>query len=609
MLKKEQCLSLTKKLRTKHALETSDENIIATIHLMNTHSLDINAALDQSSRSGNDNGIDAWYYDETKNELFIYQSKLTESKVQTLKGLKDLENAREWLEKVVIDGELDRVPDDNHCLFNLYTHLPKFRQVIKKINFVLISLYDKMELEDSEDYEIFENELVKSRLNSFFVSNLKGRLNFYFEAYNTEKNIPSKIKVYSISKIPQSQISLSNKAHLDLAYIPLYNLVELYRQRGNVLFDKNVRLSLMKTREARERLVNPMLETLNKIVTRKLSESIFPFYHIGITLAANSSDPVSDDVLNIEAPSIINGCQTIVIANEFLKGLEKANKEEEIEKFREIKVIAKVVVGTSNAELMEITNSNNRQNPIENWQLFSNEPIHIEIESSLKDYGIFYERQKGKYDSVMKVAENAKNYYSSNGTYVKVVDLAQIIALSRRKLQWAAKPSEIFANKENHDSIFDNFVPKSPYDIVFTFNVFKALKRGLNTYLELATHQNSNAPYIFKKPIVRMHTFHLGVLNFYQNENKWSFRRDYCQTLSKIANTKLVDESHTFYRSIVSQVKQWYTDESNDLSKDISAKAMDDYFREKAIELGIDYESHIPFTSNSIDWNDYIEEE
>ncbi|MBE0552004.1 MAG: AIPR family protein [Ignavibacterium sp.] len=596
-------------MRTKLAIDTSDENIIATIHLMNTHSLDVNAALDQSSRSGYDNGIDAWYFDESKNELFIYQSKLTESRVQTLKGLNDLENAREWLDKLIIDGELDKVPDDNHCLFNLFTYLSKHRNQIKKINFVLISLFEKMELEDAEEFDAFEAELAKSKLNKYFNETLFGKLNFYFEEYNLEKNIPSQIKVYTISKIPQSQVTLSNKAHLDLAYLPLFNLIELYRQRGNILFDKNVRLSLMKTKEAKERLVNPMEETLTNIVTGKLSASIFPFYHIGVTLAANSSDQNNSDELNIEAPSIINGCQTIVIANEFLKKLERSNKTEEIEKFKEIKVIAKVVIGTSNAQLMEITNSNNRQNPIENWQLFSNEPIHIEIESSLKDYEIFYERQKGKYDSVMKTAENAKNYSNSNGTFIKVVDLAQIVALSRRKLQWAAKPSDIFINKENHDTIFNNQVAKYPYDIVFTFNMFKALKRGLNNYLSLPTHQNSNAPSIFKKNMIRMHTFYLGLLYFYQNENKWSLRQGYCETLSKIANPKLVEESQAFYRSIVSQVKQWYTTESRDMSKDVSTKAMDDFFKDKAIELGLDSDGRIPFTNNSIDWDEYLDEE
>ena len=45
MLPKEKCQKVIRAFRAKHALDTSDENIIATIHLMNTHGLDIHAAL------------------------------------------------------------------------------------------------------------------------------------------------------------------------------------------------------------------------------------------------------------------------------------------------------------------------------------------------------------------------------------------------------------------------------------------------------------------------------------------------------------------------------------------------------------------------------------
>jgi hypothetical protein len=226
--------------------------------------------------------------------------------------------------------------------------------------------------------------------------------------------------------------------------------VELYRQRGDVLFEKNVRLSLMDNKEARERLVNPMNTTLDLITSARLSPNIFPFYHIGVTLAASSASNAhgqDSQFLNLEAPNIINGCQTIVIANEYLKTLEKHKRDLAIKLFKQIKIIAKVVVGTTNDELKEITNSNNRQNPIENWQLFSNESIHVEIEAALKDIGIFYERQKGKFLTVMKNAERAKHYYATRGAYIKVMDLGQVIALSRNNIQWAAKPSEIFLNR------------------------------------------------------------------------------------------------------------------------------------------------------------------
>ena len=154
MLAKDDCLQVIKKFRAKHALDASDENVIATIHLMNTHGIDIHAALDQSSRSSNDNGIDAWYFDEVGRALFIYQSKLTESKALALKGLTDLDRGRQWLEQIIIDGTAESVPE-NHCLFNLYTRVSAVRGSLKKIYLVLISPFEKDELEDCSQYEDF----------------------------------------------------------------------------------------------------------------------------------------------------------------------------------------------------------------------------------------------------------------------------------------------------------------------------------------------------------------------------------------------------------------------------------------------------------------------
>ena len=600
MLTKDDCVQVIKKFRAKHALDASDENVIATIHLMNTHGIDIHAALDQSSRSSNDNGIDAWYFDEVGRALFIYQSKLTESKALALKGLTDLDRGRQWLEQIIIDGTAESVPE-NHCLFNLYTRVSAVRGSLKKIYLVLISPFEKDELEDCSQYEDFGRELTKSRLNTFVHDKLGGKIFIDASAFNLEQAIPRKVKVYPIPTIPDAQIELRRNAHLDLAFVTLQSLVELYRQRGDVLFDKNVRLSLMRNKEARERLLNPMESTLDLITSGKVSPSIFPFYHIGVTIAANASNGEDTNTLNLEAPSIINGCQTIVIANEYLKKLEKQKNDDALEIFRKIKVIAKVVVGTNNEELKEITNSNNRQNPIENWQLFSNESIHIEIEATLKDVGVFYERQKGKFDSVMKNADSAKYYYATNGTYLRVVDLGQIIALSRKNLQWAAKPSDIFINKDSHDKAFDRSIPQYPRDIIFVSNLFRAMKRGLNKYLELPAHANSNAPLIFKKSLVRHHVYRLALMYFYQNGNKAAVREDFSSSLYKIASPRLVDEVQGFYLKVVTKTKKWYTEESKDLSIEIAKRKLDTFFDGLGTELGVDPEGAMPFSAGGID--------
>ena len=376
-----------------------------------------------------------------------------------------------------------------------------------------------------------------------------------------------------------------------------------------MLFDKNVRLSLLGKKEARDRLVHPMEDTLSKISDGSLSPNIFPFYHVGVTIVAKASTAERDDELNLESPSIINGCQTITIAHEYLKALEKAKKIEAIERFNQIKVIAKLVVGTTSDEVKEITNANNRQNPIEDWQLFCNDPIHIEIEQTLKDAGVFYERQEGKFDAVMKNSDNPKYYFNTNGTYIKVVDLGQVVALARRELREAAKPSEIFLNKQNHDKIFDRAILRYPKDIVFCANLQKAIKRGLYVYLEQPTLAASTAPKIFQKPLVRAYLSRLALLYFYQNPDREWVRRDFSGKLFKKASPTLVDEMQKFYLKVVSKTKNWYTDESKGLTAEVSKRNMDLFFDGLEVELGIDGAGgSIPFSESSIDWTQYNED-
>ncbi|MFZ0965023.1 MAG: AIPR family protein [Candidatus Bathyarchaeia archaeon] len=587
---------VAKDFKKKHALEVEDDTAAITIHLMNQHRLDEHAALDQSSRGGNDEGIDGWYFDEKSLELYVYQSKFSSNKRYVLQGFSDILKAKNWLESVLITGEIKKTPT-NTGLYNLYITLGKNKENITKITFILTSLINENELEDEKDYTDCKRELINSNLNKHVKIDLKlAEHNF------DDTSLPMTIKTYPITRIEGSTINLPDSSSLDLAYVPLNDLVELYRRRGYLLFDKNIRLSISNTKEARERLVHPMEETLKAICEGKLNPNVFTFYHVGVTIAATKNVAENKDLL-LEYPNIINGCQTITIADSFLKELEKDKDYEKIGRFKEIKVIAKIVIGVPDDELRQITNSNNRQNPIDNWQLFSNDPIHIEIEEALENVGIFYERQKGKFDTVMKKPEIAKKYPSTNNTFVTVFDLGQIICLSRRKLQWAAKPSEIFLNKKNHDSIFDKNIPAYAQDIILVSNVFKAMKRGLKNYLDNLTYSTEKTFKIFNKPLVKTYVYYVALMHFYQDKNTSSLREDFSETLNKIAPPTLVSEFETFFSKVVTKTRKWYVSESSNFKNEVSNKKLDEFLNDTSVELGVNLEGPTPFTKDSIDWS------
>ncbi len=589
-------LKTIKDFKVRFALDATEENVVTTIHLMNTHLIDKDTALDQSSLGSSDYGIDGWYYDSRTSELFIYQSKLTDSKGLALRGLKDLTTALTYLEKIIVQKEVGKIPT-NKSIYNLYIELSKNVDNLKKISFILISPLNPNDLLDAPEVNEAETAIRESDLYKMLYEK-GGRISLDIQEYNFEKSIAPSNKKYTINKLDNSVIRLRNNSFLEITFIPIYNLVQLYRQRGDILFHKNVRLSLYDYKDAKNRVVTPMEATLDQICKGQLNPNIFPFYHVGITISAttNSSEGAND--ISLETPYVINGCQTITIADHFLRELENKKNFEAIEKFREINVLAKVVIGTTDEELKEITNCNNRQNPIENWQLFSNDPIHIEIESSLLDLEIFYERQKGKFNALMHKLDIAKNYLKTNQTFVDVETVGQLIALAKGNYQWTAKPSEIYISKQNHDSIFTKDIPNYGKDIVFCSNLFKAAKRGLTKYLELQVHNNEVTWNIFNKPIVKAYVYRTALLYYYQ---KYSHDRKYADWLYKIASPTLVAEFEKIYSKFITKTKNFYLAEQ---ARDVSSKKLTTFFDNQFIELGIDTDEGVmPFTTRTIDWN------
>jgi hypothetical protein len=373
----------------------------------------------------------------------------------------------------------------------------------------------------------------------------------------------------------------------------------LFRRRGNLVFEKNVRLYLS-TKEAKARLEHPMEETLEQICAGSIDPNIFPFYHVGVTLSATASTK-NDGTLLLDSPYIINGCQTVNIASRYLAKLEKAKAADKIARFKNIQVVAKVVRRASASQLREIANCNNRQNPIEAWQLFSNDPVHGAIEGSLRDVGVFYERQKGRFAAEIIRLKAIQTYFNTNRTCVAVVGLAQVVCLCRREMQWAAKPSEIFVNKERHDSVFTKDLEERPHDIVWAFNAHKAARRGLQNYLRLPTLDNEQTHRIFKKPIVLQAMHFIAMMDLYQRKRAVSGGK-FVRSLNKNAPQTLVNETEACYRSVVKKTKDFYLAESKNFEVEVSSKKMEGFLMNLCTQIGLDFEGPMPFTPKAIDW-------
>jgi hypothetical protein len=178
--------------------------------------------------------------------------------------------------------------------------------------------------------------------------------------------------------------------------------------------------------------------------------------------------------------------------------------------------------------------------------------------------------------------------------------MAQIMALGRRQIAWAARVSDVFQNRGNHDTIFDRSVLKYPRDMIMAWNLFKAVKRGLALYLDKPTHADGTSATIFRKPVVRMYVYFIALMYLYQTKALASLRQQFAGVLCNKASPLLVDEMEKLCWKIVRKTRDWYMETSQGLEVEVSKKKMDQFVDSLGIDLKLDLaEGVCPFCERS----------
>ena len=587
--------AIVREFKARHGIDAADHHIAATIHIMNEHKVDADMAMDRTSLEPNDHGIDAWYISADSQKLYIYQSKFSESTSYSLKGIADLNRANDWITSLICDGKRPESPS-NTALRNLTSEPGVSLDRVTEVEYTLQCLCPE-QVEDSEEWKALYKTFEKGRLNRFLETR-GGGVDLRVVRHNFSKSIARQHKRYRVETFQQTELHLRNGTYLRLAYIPISSLIRLYRERGSNLFEKNVRMSLMSFKDASNRVAHPMEATFRQIANGELPPEIFAFYHLGITLWAASEENATGDALNLESPAVVNGCQTINIADRFLRTIETENWSREcIDRFTKIRLVAKIVVGSSDEELREITNCNNRQNPIDEWQLYSNDEIHHHIESELRNLGIFYERQKGKLKSISKETEILRDYPNTNDAAINIPELASVIALCQGDMQRSAKFSEIFTDKKIHDLVFSEGVVRDISHTVLLTNLNKAARRALSKLLRENERANRYR-HLIDKPSTRVHFWRLALLYGTQKMDQ-SLKKKFSHRLNRMAPPTLVDELMVFYESILGKVLKEYCRYERESDSELSGRAKERLFKEIAVAKGLQANG-LPFRREGI---------
>ncbi len=204
-----------------------------------------------------------------------------------------------------------------------------------------------------------------------------------------------------------------------------------------------------------------------------MSPELFAFNHNGITLAVEKVD-FNDDNLILHSPNLLNGAQTISSYHRFIE--ENANNQilkQNHDILNQIYVLAKVVECDLNKDLdfvTTVTISNNRQNPVDPWNLRANDKIQCDLQDKLKEAGIFYSRQ-----------ENAFSHYSQTeledmevdiSKDIRIKPLAQTFLAIQGEVDKMSRLTEIFENQNYYASTFrDSYLHSDSRKIILCYKV------------------------------------------------------------------------------------------------------------------------------------------
>jgi hypothetical protein len=271
----------------------------------------------------------------------------------------------------------------------------------------------------------------------------------------------------------------------------LGELVNLYNQRRDDLFSKNVRYFLRSKKNVEKGPYGKIREYLREICVSPTDASpppeMFAFYHNGVTVYARDVRiQEQNGTAEVREPFVLNGCQTIKTGFYFRCDSRLRQRIDEA-RWDRIEIPLRIIT-TRNEELIrQITIANNRQNQISPAALRANDPVQLALADRFKRRGIFYQRQEGAFEELEETNPGRikADYPNTYGGYVNIEDLARCLAATAGEFDLAHSPSHIFEIDKAYQQCFSAKRLASTVLLTFLQNLYDVLSVVLKKDLGL----------------------------------------------------------------------------------------------------------------------------
>jgi hypothetical protein len=427
----------------------SREDYFGLLYLEQEHQLPRDRAIRQIAFGGNDFGIDGFHFDLSRRNLYIYQFEYSDSYARFKTSLQQLIDT--GLERLFVSPGKD--DSKNQLILRLRSCLVENRNLISQIMFRFVFTGDPEQADKSRVLEKLREDLENKRyvIDGFF----PGRsVSFVIDFRSAGGRVGVTPSPHTSAKftIPMSNITSVRGPEGQTLHMGLVRLVDIHNMHkalGPRFFHRNIRYGLGEN-EAVNRAISEALRRI--IIDQAEPPEVFAFDHNGISMYVSHIEPAGAGY-RITDPRMLNGAQTVTTLAGFLaKNEDNPKLKEGMKALENIEVHCKLMTQADDKFVTRVTINNNRQNPVEPWNLRANDLIQLGLQDKFKDdLGIYYERQEGAFGQLSE--EDLAEYgIKEDSRAIQMVKLAQTYLLTDGQISRVSGMRQFF----EEDRLYEN---------------------------------------------------------------------------------------------------------------------------------------------------------
>ncbi len=343
----------------------------------------------------------------------------------------------------------------NQILIQLRSCLHENRGIIDQVCFRFVFTGDPQEAERSTVLDRLRKDLENKKYlaEKFFTPRDVGFL-VEFRSSSGKAGAVQVARQSSSFSIPVNDLAVldgpaGEKMHI--GFIRLLDLDAMNRAIGSRFFDSNIRYGLGNS-EAVNRAIERTLKSI--VIDQTEHPSAFAFNHNGITLFAENVEPESGGH-RLTSPRLLNGAQTVTTVRAFQES-NKDNLKLEQGKvlFEAIRVLCKIITNADPKFVTRVTINNNRQNPVEPWNLHANDLIQLELQDKFQtDLKIYYERQENAFDQ-LSTEDLAEYGINEESKAIQMLKLTQTFLLTDGHISRLSEMRRVFEDDKVYEHVF-----------------------------------------------------------------------------------------------------------------------------------------------------------